>query len=105
MSLAHALAIGWEVLAFSLHEVHTSGDGTGGFTACVQPSAAFQAAGIASAGRLATLVAEQTAEPTAFALLPRPSRCAGQLPKFNLRITVFCVTVSLPEAFSETRPA
>lgn len=79
-----------EMLAFSLRDVHTSSDDIGGFTACVQPSAAFQAAGIAPDRRSATLVAEQRGEPTALVLLPQPSRCATQLPKLNLIISVVC---------------
>lgn len=94
-----------EVLAFSLHEAHTSSDGMGGFSACVQPLAEFQATGIAPARRLVIPVAEQRAEPTALVLLPQPSWCASQLPKLNLIITVLCLTMSLPRVFSETGPA
>lgn len=67
-------------------------------------SASFQAAGIALARRLATLVAEQRAECTAFMLLPQPSACASQLPKLNMIITELCAAMSLPGVFSETGP-
>lgn len=49
-----------ERLWFSLQKVHTSSDGIRGYTECMQPSASFQATGIALAKRLAMLVAEQS---------------------------------------------
>lgn len=49
-----------EMLGFFLQRVHTSSDGIGGYTECMQPSASFQAMGIALAKRLAVLMAEQS---------------------------------------------
>lgn len=46
-----------EMLGFSLQKVHTSSNGIGGYTECMQPSASFQATGIVLAKRLAMLVA------------------------------------------------
>lgn len=99
------LSLAREMLALSLHEVHPSSDGVGVFTMHVHPLAAFQATGIAPARRSATLVAEQRAEPTPLVLLSWPSRHVSQLPKLNLIITLFCVTMRLPGVFSETGPA